>query len=90
MGLTGMDLRSEKDRSGGLFFDWRVALIALAVFAAYYAGCRIGFSLTFRPHPVSVLWPPNSILLAALLLTPVRHVLGLALDRAPHCKLSVR
>src|SRR5207302_8108025 len=28
--------------------------------------------LTLRPHPISVLWPPNSILLAALLLTPVR------------------
>src|SRR5207248_8114458 len=31
-----------------------------------------GFALTLRPHPVSVLWPPNSILLSALLLTPVR------------------
>jgi two-component system sensor kinase FixL len=72
IGMTGMDLRSEKDRSASLFFDWHVAFIALAVFAAYYAGCRIGFALTFQPHPVSVLWPPNSILLAALLLTPVR------------------
>jgi two-component system sensor kinase FixL len=54
------------------FFDWRVAGVGLLVALAYYAGAKIGFALTFRPHPVSVLWPPNSILLAALLLTPVR------------------
>jgi two-component system sensor kinase FixL len=44
----------------------------LLVFAGYYLGARIGFALTFRPHPVSVLWPPNSILVAALLLTAPR------------------
>jgi two-component system, LuxR family, sensor kinase FixL len=67
-----MGLRSESDGRGDLFFNWRVSLIALAVFATYYLGCKVGFALTFRPHPVSVLWPPNAILLAALLLTPVR------------------
>ncbi|MFL6505580.1 MAG: MASE1 domain-containing protein, partial [Candidatus Udaeobacter sp.] len=30
-------------------------------------------ALTFQPHPVSVLWPPNSVLVAALLLTPPRN-----------------
>jgi two-component system sensor kinase FixL len=44
----------------------------LLVALAYYVGAKIGFALTLRPHPISVLWPPNSILLAALLLTPVR------------------
>ena len=52
--------------------DYRTSFAALLVFAAYYVGAKIGFALTFQPHPVSVLWPPNSILLAALLLTPVR------------------
>src|SRR6266404_5308518 len=52
--------------------DYRPFFAALLVFAAYYIGAKIGFALTFQPHPVSVLWPPNSILLAALLLTPVR------------------
>src|SRR5262245_65489619 len=47
-------------------------MIGLCVFAGYYLGCKIGFALTFQPHPVSVLWPPNSIVVAALLLTPVR------------------
>src|SRR5262245_49864523 len=42
------------------------------VFIGYYLGARIGFALTFHPHPISVFWPPNSILLAALLLTPPR------------------
>ena len=52
--------------------DYRPFFAALVVFAAYYLGAKIGFALTLRPHPVSVLWPPNSILLAALLLAPVR------------------
>ncbi len=45
---------------------------ALAVFVGYYLGAKIGFGLTFHPHPVSVLWPPNAVLLAALLLSPTR------------------
>ena len=49
-----------------------VAATAFFVFAGYYFGAKIGFALTFHPHPVSVLWPPNAILLAALLLTPKR------------------
>jgi PAS domain S-box-containing protein len=44
----------------------------ILVFVGYYLGARIGFALTFRPHPISVFWPPNSVLLAALLLTPLR------------------
>src|SRR6266568_7980361 len=62
-------------RNGSTFstvFDRRLLLIGLWVFAGYYIGCKIGFALTFHPHPVSVLWPPNSVLVAALLLTPPR------------------
>ena len=72
MGLTGFGSHSEADRGRDQFFDWGVVAIALFVFASYFLGAKIGFALTFQPHPVSVLWPPNSILLAALLLTPVR------------------
>ncbi len=53
-------------------FDSRSFIAALLVFASYFLGAKIGFALTLQPHPVSVLWPPNSILLAALLLTPIR------------------
>ena len=65
----GMSLTAESEQGR---LDYRPFLAALLVFAAYYFGAKIGFALTFQPHPVSVLWPPNSILLAALLLTPRR------------------
>ena len=47
---------------------WRQALL---VAVAYYLGAKLGFAFTFQPHPISTLWLPNSLLLAALLLTPV-------------------
>ncbi|HEU4434756.1 MAG TPA: MASE1 domain-containing protein, partial [Pyrinomonadaceae bacterium] len=50
----------------------RLALAAVSVSLAYFIGAKIGFALTFQPHPVSTLWPPNAILFAALLLSPVR------------------
>jgi two-component system, LuxR family, sensor kinase FixL len=70
--LAGIGSNSKAGRSDPQFYDWRVGGIALLVALAYYLGAKIGFALTLRPHPISVLWPPNSILLAALLLTPVR------------------
>src|SRR6266702_2652232 len=54
---------------------WFVARPVLAsglVGIGYFFGARVGFALTFHPHPVSVMWLPNSILIAALLLMPVR------------------
>lgn len=50
----------------------RDLLCLLIVGVAYYAGAMIGFALTFPVHSVSTLWPPNAILLAALLLVPTR------------------
>src|SRR2546430_7839075 len=52
---------------------WRPAATLLAVAVAYYVGAQLGFILRFPPTTPSVLWPPNSILTAALLLTPVRR-----------------
>lgn len=51
---------------------WALLRVAVLVGLGYYAGARLGLALTFAPVPVSVLWPPNSILLAALVLTPRR------------------
>jgi PAS domain S-box-containing protein len=52
------------------------AVAALAVLAAtsasYYFGALLGFELRFPDSPHSVLWPPNAILLAALILMPTR------------------
>src|SRR5437870_4603666 len=47
-------------------------LAAALVCVGYFFGARIGFAFTIHPSPVSTLWPPNSILLAALLLAPTR------------------
>jgi PAS domain S-box-containing protein len=47
-------------------------LRALAVSIAYFLGAEIGFALTPHPTPVSTLWPPNALLLGALLLAPTR------------------
>jgi PAS domain S-box-containing protein len=66
------DVQPVKKRNSSGVFDRHLLMIGLWVFAGYYLGCKIGFALTFQPHPVSVLWPPNSIVVAALLLTPVR------------------
>src|SRR5438045_8361254 len=71
-GLAVARSHSKTDRSRNQFFDWPLAAIALSVCLAYYLGAKIGFALTLRALPISVLWPPNSILLAALLLTPGR------------------
>ena len=46
---------------------------AVLVCAAYYVGARIGLVLRFPPATPSVLWPPNAILTATLLLTPARR-----------------
>jgi len=46
---------------------WRAALL---VAIAYYVGAKVGFAFTFEPHPISTLWLPNALLLAALLLSP--------------------
>jgi PAS domain S-box-containing protein len=49
-----------------------VWITAALVCVAYFLGTQLGFALTFKPHPISTLWPPNSILLAALVLTAPR------------------
>ena len=50
----------------------RQIFIAVLVAAGYYLGTRIGFALTPQGIPISTLWPPNAILLAAFLLTQPR------------------
>jgi two-component system sensor histidine kinase UhpB len=53
----------------------RVRLLARVVAAmlAYYLGARIGFLFQAPFVPQSVLWLPNSILLAVLIVSPPRH-----------------
>ncbi|MGH7310240.1 MAG: MASE1 domain-containing protein, partial [Candidatus Rokuibacteriota bacterium] len=51
----------------------RIAATALLVAGAYYVGANIGFILRFPPATPSVMWPPNAILTATLLLAPPRR-----------------
>ena len=46
-----------------------VVMAALLVGLSYYVGTRIGFAWTPAGRPNSTFWPPNAVLLAALMLT---------------------
>ena len=61
----------------------RALRAGLLVAAAYYLGAKVGLELTLRPYPVSILWVPNAILLAALLLAPPRSWVFLLLAALP-------
>jgi len=47
--------------------------VPLAVGSAYYIAAEVGQALAFPSAPVSVLWAPNAILMAALILAPREH-----------------
>jgi PAS domain S-box-containing protein len=51
--------------------DRRFVLPAVGTGFAYYVGAQLGTAFTTIAEPVSALWPPNAILLAALLCTRV-------------------
>ena len=91
--LGAAEKQSPAQRAGDRnpLFDSRMVVTGLVVFVGYYLGARIGFALTFQPHPVSVLWPPNSILVAALLLTPPRIWWFVLLAAFPaHCAAQLQ
>jgi two-component system, LuxR family, sensor kinase FixL len=50
----------------------RDLVTALLLAIGYYAGVHVGIALTGESSPIAILWPPNAILLAALLLTRPR------------------
>ena len=52
---------------------WEAFRVAVLVGLAYYAGARIGLAMTFAPMPISMLWPPNALLLGALIILPMRR-----------------
>jgi len=56
---------------------------ALAVAVGYYLAARLGLALTLKPHPISTLWPPNALLAAVLLLSPIRSWWWLLLAALP-------
>src|SRR6187401_1099429 len=64
---------------GGPIADARPAVERWPLFTptvtalAYFLGSLLGLSLPFPGTEISVYWPPNAILLAALLATPRRR-----------------
>jgi diguanylate cyclase (GGDEF)-like protein len=59
----------------------------LLVPPCYYAGAKLGVSVAVMPEGIAVLWPPNSVLLTAMLLgrgrdIPLIAVLGIAAEVA--------
>src|SRR5882672_5028784 len=49
-----------------------IALALVATAAGYYLGAGVALALRYPSSVHSVLWPPNAIVLAALLLLPAR------------------
>jgi PAS domain S-box-containing protein len=69
-----LDLRTVRVSSGPWPTDSRAraVLLGLLVGAAYYASAQVSLVLLFPGSPLSVIWPPNAIVLAALLLSSTR------------------
>jgi PAS domain S-box-containing protein len=61
----------------------RLVFGAIATGVGYYLGAKIGFALTASAEPISTLWPPNAILMGALLLAPVNAWLPILLGTLP-------
>ena len=68
---------------GGEQSRGHVARTCILVCVGYYLGAKLGLALTFEPYPVSVLWPPNAILLAGLLLVPTHRWFAVILAVLP-------
>jgi two-component system sensor histidine kinase UhpB len=64
---------AHSDRSGLARLVASPGTRALIVAIAYYAGAWVGFAFTAPDAPQSVMWLPNSILLAALLMSPTER-----------------
>ncbi len=76
IGLEPTDRLSDRSRDherAAAASPWRAVTGALLVAAAYYVGANLGLILRFPPTTPSVLWPPNSMLTAALLLSAPRR-----------------
>ena len=65
--VKGVGQQSELDLSA-----YQTALAGVIVGVAFYASAKLGLALSFPPDYVAVLWPPNSVMVAALLLTVPR------------------
>lgn len=52
--------------------NYRLPVALFIVAVAYYGSAKFGLLLSFKPDYIAALWPPNAILLCALLVTTPR------------------
>jgi PAS domain S-box-containing protein len=73
---AGLDDVADARRKALLFGTaeghWQALGYAVVAAAMYFVGVEVGMALVFDPVPLSILWPPNALLFAALLLAPTR------------------
>jgi len=65
----------QRHSTGHAESEWsaiRVVIAAVLTSVAYLVGTKVGLALTFPSDAAAVLWPPNALLLAALMLSPRR------------------
>ena len=67
-GIHRVNTADAYNRSAAVHRTLSPVTAALLVGVGYYVGTRIGFAWTPSGYPTSAFWPPNAILLAALLL----------------------
>src|SRR5262245_17360482 len=60
-----------------------LAIRSVIVCVDYYFGTLLGYALIFPSSSISIVWPPNEVLLVALLLSPRRQWLWLLLIPFP-------
>jgi len=51
----------------------KLTLISLGVGILYYLGAYLGVTHASLPSGIPILWPPNAVLLAAMLSLPMRY-----------------
>ena len=66
----------------------RATLLSVTLCLAYYLGSMLGYALLFPSSYISVIWPPNTVLVAALLLSPSRRWVWLLLIVFPVHQLA--
>lgn len=68
---------------GRIPHNLRMPVAASVVSISYFLSGKLALSLSFQPDYISALWPPNSIVLSALLLTPPRRWFWYVLAMVP-------
>lgn len=66
-------IRQSSEQSPRKDVSWNATHLLVAIIftdLGYWVGCKLGFALTAGTVPVAFLWPPNAIVLAALLIAP--------------------